>query len=498
MPDVDKRLLGALIAGVFIGALDLTILVPALPHIGESFQLSPVAASTTLSVYAAFYAGTVPLVSKLSDLKGYKPFFLASFLLFGIGSVVAALAPNLAVLVSGRVIQAIGGGGLFPLAQATVGTTVPEEERGTVFGILLGVFAVGAVLGPNLGGFLVQEADWRWIFWIHVPLVIGGALCLRNQELPQGNPHEAIDWGGAVLVALTFGSIVLSLESLRDLGEFGFFSFRIGGFILLSLIGLGLIIPYEHRQEEPILNFHLIGTKAIAPLLLVSTLVGYALLGGVVFLPLYVQLTFGASALGAGAALNAAAFGLGTSSWFAGDLTNDTGPKPLVISGMALIAVGLLGMILLHTNLWGLLAGLLVLGAGLGLAQGPMSHLGLALTPPRDRGQIAGLLSVTRSMGGALGITVAGLLLDQASNRVAAQLSDQNAAHLMTRVWGSIGSLEETAPALGAVEQSIQDTLGAGIIHGWTTALAAAVVGLLAAVLLKNKQEAPAEMEAQR
>jgi EmrB/QacA subfamily drug resistance transporter len=394
MPDVDKRLLGALIAGVFIGALDLTILVPALPAIGESFQLSPVAASTTLSVYAAFYAATVPLVSKLSDLKGYKPFFLASFLLFGIGSIVAALASNLAVLVGGRVIQAIGGGGLFPLAQATVGTTVPEDERGTVFGILLGVFAIGAVLGPNLGGFLVQEASWRWIFWIHVPLVMAGASLLRNQELPRGNPHEKIDWGGAVLVAVTFGSIILSVESLRDLGKVDLISFRIGGFVLLSLIGLGLLIPYERRQEEPVLNMKLIGSKTIAPLLLISTLVGYALLGGVVFLPLYVQLTFGASALGAGAALNAAAVGLGLSSWLAGELTNRTGPKPLVTVGMGLVAAGLIGMILLQTNLWGLLAGLLVLGGGLGLAQGLAGRRDAV-----DKAHALGLLSLDDAAG---------------------------------------------------------------------------------------------------
>lgn len=491
MPDVDRKLLGALVIGVFIGALDLTILVPALPHIGESFQLSPVAASTALSVYAAFYAATVPLVSKLSDLKGYKPFFLGSFVLFGGGSVVAALAPNLAILVLGRVIQAIGGGGLFPLAQATVGTVVSEEERGTVFGILLGVFALGAVLGPNLGGFLVQEADWRWIFWIHVPLAAAGVGLLRKQDLPKGTPHGEIDWWGAVLVAITFGSIVLSLESLRDLGEMSLFSFRIGGFILLSLIGLGILIPLEKRQEEPILSIGLISSKAIAPLLLVSLLVGYALLGAVVFLPLYVQIMFGASALGAGAVLNAAAIGLGASSWIAGELTNKTGAKPLVISGMGLIIIGLLGMILLQSSLWGILGGLLILGGGLGLAQGPMSHLGLALTPEKDRGQIAGLLSVTRSMGGALGITVAGITLDDASSRIAAQLPEQDSADLMTQVWGSIGNLESLQQSMTSLGQTIRDTLGAGLVDGWYTALAAGVLGLLVALMLKNKQEVP-------
>ena len=485
--DIDARLFVSLVIGVFMGALDLTILAPALPHIGASLGVTPAAVVLAFSVYAAFYAASIPLMSKLSDVRGYKLVYGVSMAVFAAGSALAALAPSLPVLVGARLLQGLGGGGLFPVAQALVGAALPEKEQGKALGILMGVFAVGGVLGPNLGGFLVQHLSWHWIFWINVPLGVIGGLLLLSTDVPETRRDGAIDWVGAALVAIFFGSLVLGIEGLRDLQEEGFFSLRVGGVLGLILLSLVLLIPRARRQEEPIVDFRLIASSRIAPLLGVSALVGYALLGGVVFAPLYVQLMFGASALGSGAVLNAAAVGLGLSSWIAGTYTSRLGGRPLVIAGMALTAGGIGLMIVLQAHLWGILFGLALLGAGLGLSQGPISYLGLRLAPEGDRGQVAGLISITRSMGGAMGITLAGVLLSQASERLAGRLNI-DPDRLANQVWGMDNGLQVLGGTSGAEGEAVRQALGSGLVDGWYFALGAALVGLVLSLAVKSKK----------
>ena len=485
--DIDARLFVSLVIGVFMGALDLTILAPALPHIGADLGVTPAAVVLAFSVYAAFYAASIPLMSKLADVRGYKLVYGASMALFTAGSALAALAPSLPVLVAARLLQGAGGGGLFPVAQALVGAALPEKEQGKALGIMMGVFAVGGVLGPNLGGFLVQHLSWHWIFWINVPLGVLGVLSLLRVDVPETRRDGAIDWVGAVLVAILFGSLVLSIEGLRDLHEKGLFSLRVGGVMGLVVLSLALLILRERRQEEPIIDFRLVASSRIAPLLGVSALVGYALLGGVVFAPLYVQLMFGASALGSGAVLNAAAVGLGLSSWVAGTYTSRLGGRPLVIAGMALTAGGIGLMIVLQMHLWGMLFGLALLGAGLGLSQGPISYLGLRLAPEDDRGQVAGLISITRSMGGAMGITLAGVLLSQASERLAGRLNI-DPDRLANQVWGMGDSLQVLGGTSGAEGEAARQALGSGLVEGWYFALGAAMLGLVLSLAVKGKK----------
>ena len=485
--DVDARLFASLMIGVFMGALDLTVLAPALPHIGASLGVTPAAVVLAFSVYAAFYAASIPLMSKLSDVRGYKLVYGVSMALFTAGSALAALAPSLPVLVAARLLQGIGGGGLFPVAQALVGVTLPEKEQGKALGIMMGVFAIGGVLGPNLGGFLVQHLSWHWIFWINVPLGVLGVLLLVGTSVPETRRTGAIDWVGAVLVAVFFGSLVLGIEALRDLHEEGFFSLRVGGVVGLALVSLALLIPRQRRQEEPIVNFGLAASARIAPLLGVSALVGYALLGGVIFAPLYVQLMFGASAFGSGAVLNAAAVGLGLSSWIAGSYTSRLGGRPLVIAGMALTAGGIGLMILFQLHLWGVLIGLALLGAGLGLSQGPISFLGLTLAPGEDRGQVAGLISITRSMGGAMGITLAGVMLSQASERLAGRLNI-DPENLASQVWGMEGGFQVLGGTSEAGGAAVRQALGSGLVEGWYWAFGAAFLGLLLSLAVKSKK----------
>ncbi len=487
--DLRPRLFVSLLLGVFMGALDLTILAPALPHMSADLGVTPSALVLAFSLYAVSYAVAVPVMSKLGDVRGYRPVYLASMLLFAGGSAVAALAPTLPVLILGRTIQGVGGGGLFPVAQAIVGELLEPKQRGRALGILLGAFALGGVLGPNLGGFLVQHFDWQWIFWINVPLGLLGALLLAGVEIDCARRRHRLDWVGAALVAVTFGSLVLGIERLRDVGDAGFFSPAIGGLLLLGLAGLAVLVPVELRTPEPILDFRLITSAALWPLLLISGLVGFALLSGVLFLPLFMQLQFGASAFGSGAVLNAAALGLGASSWVAGALTARAGAGRLVRIGMGLTTAGLVAMIALRHELWGLLGGLVLLGAGLGLAQGPLSYLGLTLAPEKDRGQISGLISITRSIGGAVGVSLAGVVLGSASRLIRHQAAAAGVPELHAQVWGGAEGLRALARLPADVQAMVRATLGAGIVEGWYWAAGAALAGLVVALLSVRPRE---------
>jgi EmrB/QacA subfamily drug resistance transporter len=478
---LDPRLFAALVVGVFMGALDLTIVAPALPHMGRSLGVSPAAVVLAFSIYAAFYAVSVPVMGKLADTRGYGTIYRASLLLFAGGSAVAAISPNLPILVIARIVQGIGGGGLFPVAQAIVGTKLPVEKQGRILGILVGVFALGGVLGPNLGGFFTQTLTWRWIFWVNVPLGVIGTFMIRGVDVD--SPREKtkkIDWAGAFLVAVSLGSLVLSLESLRQV-ELGLFNWLTISFILAAAVGFTALVIVERRHSDPIVDVSFVASRSVGPLLLVSFFVGYALLAGVVFTPFYAQIAFGATTLASGAILNAAAAGVGLASFLAGRFTGLRSSRPLILLGMMCTAGGLTAMILLRENVLGLLAGLVLLGIGLGLTQGPISYVGLQLAPPEKQGQISGLIAITRSMGGATGITLAGVFLTRSVFGLSGSAFQINTSDVWATDGGGLSALDEL-PGQGAdvVRQVVID----GLVHGWYWALGAALVGLIAAFFL--------------
>lgn len=480
---LEARLSIALVTGVFMGALDLTIIAPAIPHIGTSLGVTPAAVVLAFSIYAAFYAVAVPVMGKLADIRGYATIYRTSLLLFAGGSALAAAAPSLPVLVIARIAQGIGGGGLFPVAQAIVGTEVPVDKQGRTLGILVGVFAIGGVLGPNLGGFFTQTLSWRWIFWINVPLGLICAFLIRNLSIASRAPRKKVDWTGALLIAVSLGSLVLALESLRQV-ELGLINPYTLGFGSMTIAGLWLLVYVERRRTDPIVDVSFVASRQVAPLLLVSFFIGYALLAGVVFTPLYSQVVFGATALASGAILNFAAVGLGLASYAAGRMTGMRSSRTLILIGMLFTGVGLTAMILLGHWIWGLMAGLVLLGTGLGLTQGPISYLGLQLAPAEKQGQISGLIAITRSMGGATGITLAGVILTRSTHRLLGEDVEIGAAEIWSTDRGGVDAIEGIS---GESAAAVQGAVSTGLVNGWYLALGAAVLGFLIAFALRNE-----------
>lgn len=481
---LNPRLFAALLIGVFMGAVDLTIVAPAIPHIGGSLDVSPAAVVLAFSIYAAFYAVSVPVMSKLADVRGYGQIYRMSLILFAGGSALAALTPSLPVLVLARIIQGIGGGGLFPVAQAIVGTALDDRRQGRVLGILVGVFALGGVLGPNLGGFFAQTLAWRWIFWINVPLGVVAFFLLRGVSIPSAEGRGKVDWLGAIFVAISLGGLVFWLESLRHVDR-GLLSLHSLGLLAVTIGGIVTFVVVERRRSDPIIDLSFVRSRSIGPLLLVSLTVGYALLAGVVFAPLFSQIAYGASTFASGAILNAVAVGLGASSYVAGHLSRERTSRALIIVGMVLTAGGLLAMILLREHIWGMLSGLVFLGMGLGLTQGPLSHAGLRLAPADKQGQISGLIAITRSMGGAAGITLAGVWLSRTVQDLASPSSPISIR--TSDIWGMEGGIEALDQMPAESAETIRNALMQGLVEGWYWALGAAVLGLVAAFFMEKE-----------
>ena len=473
---MKPTLLFALLLGVFMGALDNAILAPAITAISADFGITPDRLTLAFSIYAVIYAVAVPILGRLADIWGYKTVFGLSMALFAGGSALSALSMGLGPLVSARVVQALGAGGLFPVAQAVVGAVLPERQRGRVLGTILGVYALGNVVGPNLGGYIVEHWSWHWVFWINVPIGAIGVLLLARETLPRPARDERIDWVGGGLIALTLSSLVLGIQGLDRIDEVGFASAAIGGRFVLAAVGGALLYLWERRHPEPILDVSLALSPVYLPIWFVSTLVGYALLGGLVFAPLYAQVVFLYSPFQAGAILNALAVALVISSGAGGALIHRLGGRKLVIAGMALTALGMGSMTYLGGALWGLLLGLALVGLGIGLVQPPISHLALALAPKGKAGQIAGLVSLTRSLGVAAGITLSGVLLARRSRE------------LESLAPGGFGHMESGANLADApvfVQEMLGHTLGRGVLDGWRLAFLAAALGLLVAFFIR-------------
>lgn len=480
---MSRTLLFALMLGVFMGALDNAILAPTLPAIARDLGTGVDRVTLAFSIYSVFYAVAVPVLGRLSDLLGYGRVYAFAMGLFAGGSALAALAPSLEVLVLARVVQAVGAGGLFPVAQAIVGAVAKGEARGRYLGQILGVFALGNVLGPNLGGYIVEHYSWHWVFWINVPIGALGVLLLQGARLPRPEGRVALDPLGALLVALTFGGLVLAIQGLERVDELGFFSFRIGGVFLLALLAGLLLFWHEARHPAPLLDVRLALSPGLRNLWLVSLLVGYALLGGIVFAPLYAQVAFRLSPFASGAILNALALALGAVSGLAGALTGRLGGKRLALLGMGFTALGLLVMAFLSQTLWALLLGLFLLGVGLGLVQGPLSYLALGLAPKGTEGQVSALVSLTRSLGAAAGITLSGVLLARRSRELAALTAGGPFGFS-----GGAGPGADLSGAPAFVQGLLQNTLGLGVLEGWRLAALAALLGFLVAFTLKERR----------
>ena len=404
--------MGAIAMTLFLSALDQTIVSTALPTIvGEVGGLDQY--SWVVTSYMLTSTIGVPLFGKISDLIGRKVVLQFAVIMFLVGSVLAGAAQDMLQLIITRGIQGIGGGGIMAMSFVVMGDIIPPRERGKYAGYFTGVFAVSSVIGPLVGGFLVDSLSWRWIFYINIPLgAIALVLTQKFLVMDRVRHDRQIDWlGAALMVGASTSALLVAVWGGQE-HEWG--SPTIVGLGALATVCLALFIWQEGRASEPLLPLRLFRESIITVSTSLSFVLGVVMMGSMTFLPLFLQVVIGATPTTSGLLLLPMMGGVLAGSTIAGRLTTRWGRYGMFPRAGTLIAVT--GVVTLsrldadssriHSSL-----GMLLLGFGIGMTMPTLSLAVQNAAPMADMGVATSSVNFFRSLGGSLGVAVFGAVM---------------------------------------------------------------------------------------
>jgi EmrB/QacA subfamily drug resistance transporter len=404
-------IMSGLAMGLLLASLDQTIVSTALTRISEDFHRLDLY-SWVVTSYLLTSTASTPLYGKISDQFGRKRIFQVSIVIFLLGSILSGLSQNMYQLIIFRGLQGIGAGGLITLAMAIIGDIIPPRERGRYQGYFGAVFTVSSVIGPLIGGFLVDQASWRWVFYVNMP--IGAvALVVVNRVLRMDHrPQKSkIDVLGSFLVV---SGVSLLLVAVQVAGNAAKITASAWGF---GLPGLALIVAFiwwEGRAADPIIPLHLFRLRVFTVANTLAFVAGTVMFGALLFVPLYMQTVRGVSPTVSGLRMIPMLIGVLISSITAGRLVSRLGRyKMFVIAGTAVLATGLgiMSLITVTTSTLVLSAMLFLVGIGVGMF---MQILVIAVQNSVDYEHMGvGTAAITffRTLGGAVGAAVLGAVL---------------------------------------------------------------------------------------
>ena len=412
--------------GILMASLDVTMVAVAFPHLTRDLGTNVLWAAWTMSVYSLAMTMVMPLAGKLSDSLGHKRILLFSMILFTASSALCGMAPNIYVLILLRFFQGIGGGSFIPSATGIVSDLFPENRQRYI-GLFSSVFPIGGIIGPNLGGWIVERYSWRYIFYINVP--IGVVLIIISWLFLRGTmsmDRLRIDYRGAAVFIGAIFSIMLGLNSMA---EYSTTSAR-GVAVALIVIGVSLIwyfLRHEKRSANPILDMELLKSRPFLAANLFNLLLGATTFGIFSFTPLYAISVYGLSTLGSGMILTPRSLGgiaaAAVTSFF---LTRWGYRKPM-IWGLIIVSITtvVLGQGLPSWNVVNWVGGkvsflaflMLISGIGVGMLMPPSNNACIELMPEKVA-TITGLRGMFRTVGGVLGISLITMILHLSSDPV--------------------------------------------------------------------------------
>jgi EmrB/QacA subfamily drug resistance transporter len=404
--------MSGLMLGLFLAALDQTIVSTALPTIVGDFHRSNLL-SWVITAYLLASTATTPLWGKVGDLYGRKRVFQLAIVVFLVASALCGASQNMFELIAFRGLQGIGGGGLLSLAFAIIGDVIPPRERGRYQGYFGAVFGIASVVGPLAGGFAVDSLSWRYIFYVNLPLgIVALAVTNRVLRLPARKREVKIDWQGALLLVAGVSCILLATQ-------FGGTNYPWGSWQVIGLFALGALIIAgfalrEAKAPEPILPLELFRIQIFTVANIIAFVSGIAMFGALAFLPQYLQLVHGVSATESGLLLLPLLVGLLAMSISSGLYISRTGRyRWFPLAGTIGVTIGLvlLTRLAAHTSLLVVSLDILVFGLGLGLFMQVLTLVVQNAVPMRQLGVATSSVTFFRSMGGAIGASALGAVL---------------------------------------------------------------------------------------
>ena len=405
-------LLVLLLAGVSF-ALSQTLVIPALPEIGQHLHASATATSWLLTAFLLSASIATPIVGKLGDIHGKGRVLTAVLLVFAVGAVVCAVGRTIEVVIAGRVLQGVAAG-VFPLAFGIVRDTFPRERIPAGLGMVSAIFGIGAGIGLPLSGVIVESLDTRWLFWVNlIALPAALAAYLLIPPLPSGR-RPRIDWPGAALLSAALAAILLGVSQADD---WGWGSPANVGLILGGLALTGVFLRVEARTAEPLIDLAVLRQPAVATTNLTAFMIGLAMFAIFLLIPRFAQaptLTgygFGASVTVAGLLLLPFAVALLLTGALAGVLGTRIGFRAVLAIGAGLTSASFVALAAAHEREIEILAAGALLGAGISFAFAAMANLIVDAVPQSDVGIATGINTVMRTVGGGFGAAIATAIL---------------------------------------------------------------------------------------
>jgi EmrB/QacA subfamily drug resistance transporter len=470
------RVTAGLMLAIFVSAMDSSVVATAVPTIAGdlgSFALYP----WLISGYLLTSTTTVPLWGRLADVYGRRRVVLIGLAWFVAASLLCAAAPDMAWLVAFRALQGIGAGCLLPVAFTMIGDLFSLEQRARIQGVFSSVWAVAALAGPTLGAAFVSTVGWRWIFWINLPAgLIGAVLLWGHRDAPPAGERGRLDYTGAITLTAGIGLLLFGLDG-------GGGQTPAWPLVALGVVALALFAVAQRRTDHPTIPFSLLRHRVIGPATAAAFLAGTLMFAIGAFLPLYVQGVRGGSSFLAGAVVSAGSLGWTATALFSGRVMLRVGYQRLVVTGALSMVIGGAGLVARPAGAgaavdvaW-LAAAAFVIGLGMGQLQTPLLIVIQSVVDWGSRGTATALNQFSRTIGGAVGVSLLGLLLGARSRAEAAAHGVDPAA--VANPLSSSGHLgAATAPLVADALQAVFWVL---------LAVAVATLAIGVAILLLNR-----------